>query len=394
MSSILKSRNKTFTRAVLLAATAAAITACSGSVDRFSDYPDVNTASLPRQPNETAVDKTPLDAPNPPRQQAWQNAPVNQRATYQANEPARQQVAAAGQVMVAPGETLYSIARTHGIAPAELARYNDIPPPYHLKAGQVVRIPGNATRQVQATNQPLQQNTLAQGALHVVRPGETLYAVGRAYNVHPFKIADYNGLPHDVALKAGQQLRIPGREAAQQQLQQPVQQQQAKSDNLAPQKLPEPPQQVVEEQAVQKQAQAEQPAPEIAGGGFRWPVRGKIISTFGQKPNGMRNEGINIAVPEGTSVKAAESGVVAYAGNELKGYGNLVLIRHENGWVTAYAHNRELFVKRGDTVKRGDIIAKAGQTGSVTSPQLHFEVRKGSAAVDPLKYLSSEQAAN
>ena len=133
----------------------------------------------------------------------------------------------------------------------------------------------------------------------------------------------------------------------------------------------------------------------IAGApGMRWPVRGKVISGFGPKANGLKNEGINIAVPEGTSIRAADSGVVAYAGNELKGYGNLVLIRHENGYVTAYAHAKELFVKRGDTVKRGDVIAKAGQTGSVSSPQLHFEVRKGATALDPMKFLSSSTASN
>ncbi|MDP9138611.1 MAG: M23 family metallopeptidase, partial [Pseudomonadota bacterium] len=120
----------------------------------------------------------------------------------------------------------------------------------------------------------------------------------------------------------------------------------------------------------------------------------RVISTFGPKPGGMRNEGINIAVPEGAGVRAADSGVVAYAGNELKGYGNLVLIRHHGGWVTAYAHNKELIVKRGETVKRGDMIARAGRTGSVESPQLHFELRKGSTAVDPIKYLASATVAN
>jgi murein DD-endopeptidase MepM/ murein hydrolase activator NlpD len=93
-------------------------------------------------------------------------------------------------------------------------------------------------------------------------------------------------------------------------------------------------------------------------------------------------------------VRAAGSGIVAYAGNELKGYGNLVLIRHDGGWVTAYAHNKELFVNRGDSVNRGDVIANAGQTGSVTSPQVHFEVRKGATAVDPMKHLDTEQAMN
>ena len=123
----------------------------------------------------------------------------------------------------------------------------------------------------------------------------------------------------------------------------------------------------------------DQAAPE-----FRWPARGRIISGF----KAGNNDGINIAVPEGTSVKAAEAGVVAYAGSELKGYGNLVLIRHPNGFVSAYANNGELDVKRGDTVKRGQTIAKSGQTGNVNSPQLHFELRKGQTPVDPTQFLA------
>ena len=121
---------------------------------------------------------------------------------------------------------------------------------------------------------------------------------------------------------------------------------------------------------------------------FRWPARGRVIAGFGPKSGGGQNDGINLAVPEGTPIKAADDGVVAYAGNELKGYGNLVLIRHANGFVSAYAHASELLVKRGDTIKRGQVIAHAGQTGNVTSPQLHFEIRKGSTPVDPTKYLS------
>jgi murein DD-endopeptidase MepM/ murein hydrolase activator NlpD len=127
------------------------------------------------------------------------------------------------------------------------------------------------------------------------------------------------------------------------------------------------------------QADAAGVAPE-----FRWPARGRIIQGF--KAGG--NDGINIAVPEGTSVKAAESGVVAYAGSELKGYGNLILIRHPNGFVSAYANNGELDVKRGESVKRGQIIAKSGQSGNVSSPQLHFELRKGSTPVDPTSFLA------
>ncbi len=117
---------------------------------------------------------------------------------------------------------------------------------------------------------------------------------------------------------------------------------------------------------------------------FRWPARGRIIQGF--KAGG--NDGIDISVPAGTSVRAAESGVVVYSGDGLKGYGNLVLIKHPNGFVTAYANNAELDVKRGEQVKRGQVIAKSGDTGNVNSPQLHFELRKGSTPVDPTSYLA------
>jgi murein DD-endopeptidase MepM/ murein hydrolase activator NlpD len=117
---------------------------------------------------------------------------------------------------------------------------------------------------------------------------------------------------------------------------------------------------------------------------FRWPARGRVISRFG----GDGNDGINIAVPEGTSVRAAEDGTVAYVGDEIKGYGKLVLVRHANGWVSAYANNADLMVKKGEVVKRGQILAKSGQSGNVTSPQLHFELRRGKTPVDPQEYLA------
>ena len=114
-----------------------------------------------------------------------------------------------------------------------------------------------------------------------------------------------------------------------------------------------------------------------------------MITKFGPRDDGSHNDGINIAVPAGTDVQAAEGGTVAYAGNELKGYGNLVLIRHDESWVSAYAHNDQLLVKRGDKIKRGQIIAKAGKSGTVEQPQVHFELRQGSKPVDPLKHLAS-----
>jgi murein DD-endopeptidase MepM/ murein hydrolase activator NlpD len=134
---------------------------------------------------------------------------------------------------------------------------------------------------------------------------------------------------------------------------------------------------------------AVQPAQVAVSNGLklRWPVKGRVIGEFGQRSDGTHNDGINLAVPLGSEVHAAEGGVVAYAGSELKGYGNLILIRHDNGWVTAYAHNDEMMVKRGDKVHRGQVIAKAGKTGTVDQPQLHFELRQGAKPVDPTPYM-------
>jgi murein DD-endopeptidase MepM/ murein hydrolase activator NlpD len=129
------------------------------------------------------------------------------------------------------------------------------------------------------------------------------------------------------------------------------------------------------------------PAAGSGKGPFVWPVQGKVINTFGSSTDGLKNDGINIAAPSGSPVVAAADGVVAYAGNELRGFGNMILIRHEGGYVTAYAHNDSLLVKKGDKVKRGQIIARVGATGAVFGPQLHFEIRKGTQPVDPMTYL-------
>jgi murein DD-endopeptidase MepM/ murein hydrolase activator NlpD len=116
-------------------------------------------------------------------------------------------------------------------------------------------------------------------------------------------------------------------------------------------------------------------------------VQGRIIASFGAREGGLHNDGINIAARDGAAVRAAENGVVAYTGNQLQGFGNLVLIKHSDGWMSAYAHSSEVLVKRGDVVRRGQVIARVGRTGSVSAPQLHFELRKGERAVDPRRYL-------
>jgi murein DD-endopeptidase MepM/ murein hydrolase activator NlpD len=129
-------------------------------------------------------------------------------------------------------------------------------------------------------------------------------------------------------------------------------------------------------------------------GDFIWPVRGPVIEGFGAGPDGTRNEGINIAAPRGAPIRAADGGVVAYVGNELRGYGNLILIKHPQGWISAYAHCGAVLVRRGEKVRRGQIIARVGATGNVTEPQLHFELRRGQKAVDPRPLLGAPAAAD
>ncbi|HRC27652.1 MAG TPA: M23 family metallopeptidase, partial [Alphaproteobacteria bacterium] len=123
--------------------------------------------------------------------------------------------------------------------------------------------------------------------------------------------------------------------------------------------------------------------PPRAGGAFSWPVRGRLLSAYGPKKGGLHNDGINIAAARGTPVKAAENGVVVYAGSGLQGYGNLVLIRHRDRWVTAYGHMDKVHVRKGDVLRRGQTIGTTGSTGSVDSPQLHFEIRRGTKAINP-----------
>jgi murein DD-endopeptidase MepM/ murein hydrolase activator NlpD len=228
--------------------------------------------------------------------------------------------------------------------------------------------------------------------------------IAKRYNVPLKDLAKANRIEPYAQLKMGDRLVIPGR-FAEAKPTAPAPKSPQTQAQVQPKPAPAPAQKVAA--APQQKVAAAAPAAtamavsttgnvsdeDVKGSGsgspaFRWPVRGRIIAGFGPKPNGQQNDGINLSVPEGTPIKAAEDGVVAYAGNELKGYGNLVLIRHPNGFVTAYAHASELMVKRGDTIKRGQTIAKAGQTGTVTSPQVHFEIRKGSSPVDPTQYLN------
>lgn len=234
------------------------------------------------------------------------------------------------------------------------------------------------------------------GGTYRVSQGDTLYGIARKHGVNVGSVATANNLGQSTNIKIGQMLVIPGQGAtraavptsARASLQNIQQQQRAVAPAAQPVKQQAEPQVRPAAFTPQKAEKPKQAQPKQSGNlAFRWPVKGRVISTFGDKTNGERNDGINLAVPDGTPIKAAEDGVVIYSGNELKSYGNLVLVRHSNGWVTAYAHNKALTVNRGDKVRRGQQIAKAGATGSVSSPQLRFELRKGSTPVNPLDHL-------
>jgi murein DD-endopeptidase MepM/ murein hydrolase activator NlpD len=347
----------------------------------------------------TAVQAQPLTSPSStvPAQPAVQNASFR---------PGN------GEVTVNHGDTLYSISRAHNVAVGDLIAINNLQPPYRIQAGQRLQLPGTTTAQQAAYTPPASaaQNTTttaAQATTHTVRAGETLYSISRSYGHSAQNMASYNNITDPSQLRSGLVLRVPPRGWTSSNQTASVQTQQSTTTNTAtevitpataradqePAQVPANTTQTTPTTDSVEQAAVEPEMPARTSSRFRWPVRGRIISEFGTKPDGSRNDGINLAVPEGTSVKAAENGVVAYAGNELQGYGNLILIRHADNWVTAYAHASEIFVRRGDVVSRGQIIAKAGQSGNVTTPQLHFEVRQGAQAVDPQQHLAPNTVA-
>ncbi len=302
-------------------------------------------------------------------------------------------------IIVGTSDTLDIISKRYNVPSTEIMSANGYGGPRVLQPGQQLIIP----KRIAQSQAPVMSNAPAtrmssapMSNIHVVNPGDTLSNVARRNHITATQLAAANNLPPTAQLKIGAKIKVPGGQVAAAPVAAPVEQKQAM---VAP-AVTTKPVAVATAEPVQRAALAnEKTAPDVAESPvktadatnalptFRWPARGRVVTNYGAKTNGKQNDGINIAVPEGTPVKAAEDGVVAYSGNELKGYGNLILVRHSNGYVTAYAHASELMVKRGDSIKRGQIIAKSGQTGEVSSPQLHFEIRKGSTAVDPTQFL-------
>ncbi|MCO5129578.1 MAG: LysM peptidoglycan-binding domain-containing M23 family metallopeptidase [Xanthobacteraceae bacterium] len=305
-------------------------------------------------------------------------------------------------IIVGTSDTLEGLSRRYNVSSAEILRANGYKGPRALRPGQQLIIPSRQTAHAQPAPAPVAVPKVAAVApvaagagAHYVNRGDTLASIARRNNTTAAELARANHIAPGAPLKVGSKIVIPVRKAA------PAAPAMASAPvAAAPVQVARVPAEPVQKarmvSPVETPAAATEAAPspvkaaEATGAlpTFRWPVRGRVVTAYGAKTNGKANDGINVAVPEGTPVKAAEDGVVAYAGNELKGYGNLVLVRHSNGYVTAYAHASELLVKRGETIKRGQTIAKSGQSGEAGSPQLHFEIRKGSTPVDPLKFLN------
>lgn len=275
----------------------------------------------------------------------------------------------AGGVIAKKGDTLSSIARNYRVPVQDIIDINGLEEPYELALGQRVILPLPTT--------------------HKVGSRDTLYGISRMYAVSVDRIAQANGLRRPYRLKAGQVVRIPAAQRRQYKWQ-------AKRDveTHAPD-TPVTVRTTVERESLpppQGKKDAVKPLQKLASStsprrGFIWPVRGKVISSYGPKAGQLYNDGINIAAPRGTPVMAANDGVVAYAGDDLSGYGNLVLIRHAGGLVTAYAHLNNITVKKGDSIARGQAIGTVGSTGTVANTQLHFEVRRGLDTLNPQDYL-------
>ncbi|MEQ1578457.1 MAG: peptidoglycan DD-metalloendopeptidase family protein [Hyphomicrobium sp.] len=324
---------------------------------------------------------------------------------------------AEGEVIeVQPGDTLFRLSKRHQVAVSELMSVNGLKGP-NLKPGQKLHLPSNRAALKPLTRTPASAAVAIAAPAdlpadwkgsYTVKTGDALYTIARQHKIKLEDLQRYNGITDVRKVKPGMVLHMPGTDGASASVVPPAEAVRdavatstpAGTDSSAAPKLLNgapvtgervavalPPAPVVTDASPVANAVLPGSAAVAANGKLRWPVQGKIISGFGQRSDGTHNDGVNLAVPMGTDIHAAEEGSVAYAGSELKGYGNLILVRHDNGWVTAYAHSDELLVKRGDRVKRGQVIAKAGKSGSVDQPQVHFEVRQGQKPVDPAPFM-------
>jgi murein DD-endopeptidase MepM/ murein hydrolase activator NlpD len=353
----------------------------------------------------------PPPAPPPAKLTYYRPMPPPPAKTHDRPPPYQAPTGQGGEtVEVQPGETLYGIARRHGVAVAAIKEANGltsetvrpgqrlIVPHSGQDRASLAKAPPPADQPPPAKHAALDRGPLTKqppppaiepppgwGGRYTMRNGDSLYGVALRHRVSLDELMRANGITHPTRVWAGTVLAVP---------EQPEPETATKAPprvSPPPRIINAPPEEKADADARRKTASRDEdasPAPAVAGK-FRWPARGRIIVGFGKRPDGGHNDGINLAVPMGTDIHAAEAGRVAYAGNELKGYGNLILIRHPNGWVSAYAHADKLLVRASQVVKRGQVIAKSGKTGAVDQPQLHFELRQGSRPVNPLPHMAN-----
>ena len=348
-------------------------------------------------------------------------------------------------IIVERGDTLYSLAKKNNTTISELAKINNLKEPYALSVGQKL-----STRAAKVTEQPVvkpdekhvekavpnviseekvkeikQQKTVKtekKVIKETVKPnstkrvdvteitvakGDTLYSLSRKYQIPVNDLAVMNKLTVPFNLSEGQKLKVPKLAEVQTKpavtVKKPVETKvenknvktaavtTTKTATSKAKPVKQPDTKVKEKPKETKTTTTKQSSTQKiaarSSSKFSWPVRGKILSGYGPKNGGLVNDGINISAPLGTVVKAAENGVVAYAGNEVKGMGNLIIIQHSDGWMTVYAHLDSMSVRRGARVNVGQAIGKIGKTGKVDKPQLHFEIRKGTKSYNPTNYL-------
>lgn len=302
------------------------------------------------------------------------------------DDPAKMQAAsstphlhdAKGYVEVKPGDTVYGLSRQFGVSAAAIIDKNDLKKPYTLSVGQAIKLPSGA---VVAGNDPrpaISPSARSAGAetTYRVAKGDTLYSISRKSGAAVSQIAKKNRLRQPYTLSIGQELVLPTT------ISPSIITARKETNSPAPRSS-----EASVPAALVRKASYTKPGSRTM---FDWPVRGAIVSEFGAGNLGRRNDGVNIAAPAGTAVRAAADGEVVYRGSELDGFGNLLLVKHDGGYVTAYAHNDTMLVKKGQQVNQGQIIAKVGQTGAVSTPQLHFEIRENLKSVDPVELMGSQ----
>ena len=340
-----------------------------GCIPQVSPPPDYYGAA-PRESAPSPATQEPEEQVSalPAARPAWEAHPVTPNGRF----------VSPATYTVRPGDTLRRIADRTGAGMPAIARANGLASPYSLVPGQQLAIPG--------------------GRYHLIERGDTGIAIAQAYGVHWADIVDANGLTEPYLLRAGGRLLIPGGGTPPSRPSGSTAAERAAAFHLDIDDLV-----TGSEPALAHNAEPAAPTasprrvlasttpirtPATLVGGFSWPVRGRVVTGFGPSRSGVRSDGIQIAVPEGTPVLAAADGVVAYVGNSIPSLGGLVIVKHGDGYTTVYGNAKKLLVQRGQSVKRGQEIAVSGETGSVTQPSLHFEIRKGRDPIDPLGKLA------